>query len=274
MQTFLPYPDVAASARVLDQARLGKQRVETLQVLRALVIPDYGWRQHPAIRMWMGYVPALTVYGLAMVAEWVSRGHADSTYRQILEFAPDVLDQPDVPMPPWFGDPALHVSHQSNLVQKAPEIYRDRFPGIPGDLPYVWPAPERERLPVEPTGRRLWIWRADRLPGAPPADTDDPDDVVLLMPPVPPGGHAAPKWERQLHAFEESVEEGDAVAIADPEGRRFRTGRMGRVFMHEDGLVRTVRLDGRLERSDIHPPALLQDPRTLFGVDLPDALQA
>ena len=77
MQTFLPYPDFAASARVLDQARLGKQRVETLQALRALVIPDYGWRQHPAIRMWMGYVPALTVYGLAMVSEWVSRGHAD-----------------------------------------------------------------------------------------------------------------------------------------------------------------------------------------------------
>ena len=51
MQTFLPYPDFAASAAALDQARLGKQRVETLQALRALVIPDYGWRQHPAIRM-------------------------------------------------------------------------------------------------------------------------------------------------------------------------------------------------------------------------------
>ncbi|MHA7239468.1 MSMEG_6728 family protein [Arthrobacter sp. TMS1-12-1] len=268
MQTFLPYADFEASARVLDQARLGKQRVETLQVLRALVIPDYGWRQHPAIRMWMGYVPALTVYGLAMVAEWVSRGHADATHRQILEFAPSVLDEPDVPLPPWFGDPALHASHRSNLVQKAPEIYRSRFPGVPEDLPYVWPAPERERVPTEPAGRRLWIWRSGDAVRA-----HDDGTAVLLMPPVPAGGHASPKWERQLHAFEESLEEGDAVALADAEGRRFRTGHVGRVFMHEDGLVRTVRLDGWLERSEVDPPALLQDPRTLFAVGLPDALR-
>ncbi|MHA7282076.1 MSMEG_6728 family protein [Arthrobacter sp. TMS2-4] len=267
MQTFLPYPDFAASARVLDQARLGKQRVETLQALRALVIPDYGWRQHPAIRMWMGYVPALTVYGLAMVAEWVSRGHADSTHRQILEFAPRVLEEPDVPMPPWFGDPALHLSHRSNLVQKAPEIYRDRFAGVPEDLPYVWPAPERERIPVEPAGRRLWIWRGGPVPADPGAA-----DAVLLLPPAPPGGHAAPKWQRQLHAFEESVQEGDAVALPDTDGLRFRTGRVGPVFMHEDGLVRTARLDGWLRRSDVDPPALLQDPRTLFSVGRPDAL--
>ena len=37
MQTFLPFADFAASAAVLDDRRLGKQRVETLQVLRALV---------------------------------------------------------------------------------------------------------------------------------------------------------------------------------------------------------------------------------------------
>lgn len=266
MQTFLPYPDFAASARVLDQARLGKQRVETLQALRALVIPDYGWRQHPAIRMWMGHVPALTVYGLAMVSEWVSRGHADSTHRQILEFAPHVLDDPDVPMPAWLGEPAFHVSHQSNLIQKAPEIYRSRFPGVPEDLPYYWPRPEEERIPTEPEGRRLWVWRAASHPPA--------GDAVLLMPPEPPGGRAAPKWERQLHVFEESVEDGDAVAIADPDGEHFRTGRMGPVLMHEDGLLRPARLHGWLRRSDFDPPALLQDPRTLFGVGLPAALEA
>ncbi len=40
MQTFLPYPDFARSAAVLDPARLGKQRVETLQILRALELFD------------------------------------------------------------------------------------------------------------------------------------------------------------------------------------------------------------------------------------------
>lgn len=36
MQTFLPYSNFSASARVLDDKRLGKQRVECLQILKAL----------------------------------------------------------------------------------------------------------------------------------------------------------------------------------------------------------------------------------------------
>ncbi|MCD2145355.1 MSMEG_6728 family protein [Gordonia paraffinivorans] len=70
MQTFLPYPDFARSAAVLDPARLGKQRVETLQILRALELFDYGWSNHPAVGMWRGHTPALVSYGLACVGEW------------------------------------------------------------------------------------------------------------------------------------------------------------------------------------------------------------
>ena len=47
MQTFLPYPDFSESAAHLDRKRLGKQRAETVQVLRALTVPGYGWRRHP-----------------------------------------------------------------------------------------------------------------------------------------------------------------------------------------------------------------------------------
>src|SRR5690348_13513258 len=90
MQTFLPYPDFARSATVLDTARLGKQRVETLQVLRALELGEYGWRSHPVVRMWRGRTPALVAYGLATVRAWQDRGHADSTYELIAEFAPEV----------------------------------------------------------------------------------------------------------------------------------------------------------------------------------------
>ncbi|GAA3827626.1 pyrimidine dimer DNA glycosylase/endonuclease V [Nocardioides panacisoli] len=43
MQTFLPYADFARSARSLDPKRLGKQRVEALQVVRALTTAGYGW---------------------------------------------------------------------------------------------------------------------------------------------------------------------------------------------------------------------------------------
>ncbi len=63
MQTFLPYPDFEASARVLDDRRLGKQRVEALQVLRALTRAQYGWKHHPAVRMWAGHEEALAAYG-------------------------------------------------------------------------------------------------------------------------------------------------------------------------------------------------------------------
>ena len=36
VNTFLPYPDFVKSAKALDYKRLGKQRVEAWQILRAL----------------------------------------------------------------------------------------------------------------------------------------------------------------------------------------------------------------------------------------------
>ena len=134
MQTFLPFPSFTDSARVLDRARLGKQRVECLQVLRAVTIPTYGWRNHPAAKMWRGFVPALAEYSLAVADEWIGQGHADTVRPQLLEF----VGEPRV-MPPWLGDPDFHRSHQTNLVRKDPEFYRPIFPGVPDDLPYVWP---------------------------------------------------------------------------------------------------------------------------------------
>src|SRR5436190_17613320 len=91
MQTFLPVADFEESARLLDSPRLGKQRVETLQILRALELPDYGWANHPAVLMWRGRTPALVAYGLAMVRVWRERGFADSTETLIGGFAPEVV---------------------------------------------------------------------------------------------------------------------------------------------------------------------------------------
>ncbi|KAA9086905.1 MSMEG_6728 family protein [Microbacterium radiodurans] len=141
MQTFLPYSSFVDSARALDTARLGKQRVETLQLLRANTVPDYGWRHHPAAKMWRGHLPALVSYGLAMTDAWIDAGHADTVRAQILAFAPEVdgVAQSELALPPWLGDEALHLSHRSNLVRKDPEFYRLRFGDVPDDLPYVWP---------------------------------------------------------------------------------------------------------------------------------------
>jgi hypothetical protein len=148
VQTFLPYPGFADSARVLDTPRLGKQRVEAFQVLRALTVPGYGWQHHPAVRMWRGHQEALVAYGVVITEEWLARGHADTCLAKISELSPGgtVLSEEEVGerrlLPPWVGDEEFHRSHQSSLLRKDPDHYRACFPGVPDDLPYVWPVPK------------------------------------------------------------------------------------------------------------------------------------
>ncbi|MGW0561850.1 MSMEG_6728 family protein [Streptomyces sp. NPDC003016] len=153
MQTFLPFSDFSASAAVLDARRLGKQRVEALQVLRGLTVPGYGWARHPAVRMWAGYEEALVRYGLEICRLWTARGHRDTcAATMVADFAAhrpgtavrlQVRLAEDGDLPPWLGDPDFHRSHQSALVRKDPDFYEARFPGVPGDLPYVWPGSDR-----------------------------------------------------------------------------------------------------------------------------------
>lgn len=141
MQTFLPYPSFIDSAEALDGRRLGKQRVETFQLLRALTVPDHGWRHHPAAKMWDGHLPALVSYGLVMTDAWIAQGRADTVRQKILAFAPEVDGQAQdaLDLPPWLGDEAFHLAHRSNLVRKDADFYRPRFGDIPDDLPYIWP---------------------------------------------------------------------------------------------------------------------------------------
>ena len=159
MQTFLPCHEFTESAQVLDKRRLGKQRVETIQVLRALTVAGYGWRHHPAAAMWAGYEEALVRYGLDICAVWCESGNADTCAATLVEdLTPtigqrSVRSQPELAaageLPPWLGDAAFHRSHQAALVRKDPEHYRRFFPDVPDDLPYVWPASDRtRRVPV------------------------------------------------------------------------------------------------------------------------------
>ena len=54
MQTFLPYDDFVLSLDCLDYRRLGKQRVEAMQLLNAMKREKGGWINHPATKMWRG----------------------------------------------------------------------------------------------------------------------------------------------------------------------------------------------------------------------------
>ena len=135
MNTFLPYPDFVQSARVLDRQRLGKQRVETLQLLNALTGRSKGWVNHPATRMWRGYELYLASYGIVMCQEWIARGYKDTCLDKIAAFTL----YPITDGPAWLGDPALHASHRSNLLRKAPEYYSQFNWSEPDDMDYVWP---------------------------------------------------------------------------------------------------------------------------------------
>jgi hypothetical protein len=137
MQTFLPYASFAHSAAVLDYKRLGKQRVETWQILNALQGKSKGWVNHPATRMWRGYEEALACYGDAICFEWIRRGYQDT----LLPRFHSLITHNAPVLPSWFGDEALHLSHRSNLVRKDPNYYRKYWSDVPDNMPYVWPVP-------------------------------------------------------------------------------------------------------------------------------------
>lgn len=126
------------NARNLDRQRLGKQRIEAIQVLRTLLgLSSQGWANHPIMKLWRGYEPyLLKVYLRAILDEWKRRGYkntkCDVYFRQLEEA---VRGKPV--KPPWITD-AFIQSHQSNLVRKHPDHYKDLFPGVPDDLPYIW----------------------------------------------------------------------------------------------------------------------------------------
>lgn len=146
MQTFLPYPDFKESASVLDRARLGKQRVEVLQLLNVLLgkSKGNGWRNHPAAQMWKGHEGALARYGLTICQEWTSRGYKDTCAGKI-----DILLN-EVPYdnesrfvnPPWLNDERFTSSHKANLLRKDP-VWYGKFGWVEDiSIPYFWPSKE------------------------------------------------------------------------------------------------------------------------------------
>jgi len=144
MQTFLPYADFEKSASVLDMKRLGKQRVENLQVLKALTMPEYGWKNHPAVKMWVGHVLSLLEYQVAICKEWTSRGYKDTCLEKSFALLDNFNAELRIVKPDWVGNEEFHRSHQSNLLRKLPDHYAQYFPGVPDDLEYYWPSEHKQ----------------------------------------------------------------------------------------------------------------------------------
>lgn len=142
MQTFMPYADYKKSLDCLDNKRLGKQRVEAYQILRALIGESSGWRNHPATRMWSGYEYSLATYGVIACHLWRERGFKDSLLPKFKQYVIDLKSCGCLDKPYWIGDMRVHRSHRSNLMRKDAKFYRKYFRTVRNDLPYYWPTPE------------------------------------------------------------------------------------------------------------------------------------
>ena len=138
MQTFLPYESFEESAKVLDRQRLGKQRVEGYQILKALILGT-GWIHHPATKQWAGHEFWLCAYVETICKEWTDRGYADSIVDKMNELTLDFPLQLST-RPEWLGYEPFHESHRANLLRKD-QFYYGQF-GWTDDssLPYYWPS--------------------------------------------------------------------------------------------------------------------------------------
>jgi len=129
MQTFLPYPNFKQSLQTLDYRRLGKQRVEAYQIIRA-VKNGGGWRHHPVVKMWRGHINALKLYYNLALDEWISRGYKNRMKKMKISGR--------ISYPSWFGRDNFHAAHRSNLLRKDYTYYSQFGWTEPLDMPYCW----------------------------------------------------------------------------------------------------------------------------------------
>lgn len=275
MQTFLPYSDFRRTAAVLDLRRLGKQRVETLQILRALTFDDYGWRNHPAVTMWAGSTEALVTYGVTVTRRWQAAGFADTVGPQLVEFLgrQPLRSQRELRdaglLPAWLGLRPLHRSHQAALLRKDPGHYGPLFPKVDPDLPYVWPdapPPQRDDEPVSG-----WVVRVapHEVPallesgfvGIRPLGDESPD--------LPAGaGTRNTKRRRQITSFFEAINAGDRVVV--PDAATLHVGAVEGDYSWSPEApfdlrhTRRVRWITAVHRAGLRRPVHLQDPRIVF----------
>jgi len=116
--TFVTSSNLKECTRVLDNKRLGKQRVEARQILDVVEGKSSKWGNHPMAAMWKGHANALKLYINAMIIEWKARGFKNTMA---------MYDVVDAEWPWWWEWKYLHLSHQCNLLRKNPAHYTPIF---------------------------------------------------------------------------------------------------------------------------------------------------
>jgi hypothetical protein len=136
LNTFLPYSDFVKSVQCLDYRRLGKQRVEAWQIYLALTKENYGWQNHPIVKMWRGYEDCLLLYGVEICNEWIKRGYKDTLLGKFELCL--IHNKKSLSIPKWLGDKKFHASMRSNLLRKDKNYYSKFGWKEKDNLPYHW----------------------------------------------------------------------------------------------------------------------------------------
>ena len=117
MNTFLPYSSFKESADCLDKKRCFKQVVEASQIINVLEGKSVGWKNHPAVKMWIGYTPALIEYYNTF---W--QVCKDKWKIRFNKLQP-ISNNNEVIYPQWLGDETFHSLMRANLLRKNKEYY-------------------------------------------------------------------------------------------------------------------------------------------------------
>lgn len=159
VNTFIVGPNLDLSS--LDTPRMGKQRVEAFQIIKALESPPgtNKWQNHPTSRMWKNHVMPLKIYYNACLKEWERRGYrndilvpypvedgytiVDFTGLSLSEVVLRVKTIGPKTFPWWVGFEPFYLGNRAALIRKNPQHYLSLF-SEPRILPYLrlgylWP---------------------------------------------------------------------------------------------------------------------------------------
>ena len=162
VNTFLISADFDECAKALDNRRLGKQRVEAYQILKAIRGETKGWNNHPATNMWRPYSGALILYMNSMINEFERRGFNNNMVK---------LKANIILRPKWLNWKSLHLSHKCSLLRKDYDHYSKIFilteeEKIYMNYGYVWPAKLNLKTylyPPEEICEKLVIWSKEEV---------------------------------------------------------------------------------------------------------------
>lgn len=168
--------------RFLDSKRLGKQRIEALDIYRinsqcpcgtsdkhmALLTKKYS--NHPIVKMWKGHEYALLLYGLTACDLWINCGYNDTTREK---FANEILKYrfiDNIPRyPKWWHIEEIHLSHVCNLIRKNKNFYGPIYCNTNNECyaqqiqamssrPYIWYDVNLERCYWIDKERKMWVY--------------------------------------------------------------------------------------------------------------------